>query len=70
MTEVTAAPCEFCEEPVAFTDARAWRKVTVWVHGPKSNGACMQGSEALAWAHDRCAALERRGISAAQEGMF
>ena len=64
------ATCQFCGEPVDPSSATTWVKVTVWVFGPKRNGACMQGAEALGFAHDQCARLARRGIPIGQQGML
>lgn len=63
--------CAFCGEgPVDPNNANVWAQVTVWVHGPKRNGACMQGPDTGRYAHPECAALERRGIPAGQGGLF
>lgn len=62
--------CPFCGLTVDTMDPAVWRQITVWVHGPKANGACMQGDDTLAWAHDACCRLERRGISAHQQSLL
>jgi hypothetical protein len=62
--------CDFCKRPVDPAGARTWTKVSVWVFGPKRNGACMQGSEALGFAHDECARLARRGIHVEQGSLW
>jgi len=58
--------CRFCLEPVRIGDPTNWVQVTVWVHGPKRNGATMQGEDVLAVAHDRCARLAKMGIGVDQ----
>lgn len=63
-------PCAFCGEPVNPADTAAWTQVTVWVHGPKRNGACMQSAEVLHWAHDGCARLARQGNLPDQKTLF
>lgn len=62
--------CQFCGQEVDPNAPTTWTQVTVWVYGPKRNGACMQGTEALGYAHDQCAQLERRGIPHGQKAMF
>lgn len=63
-------PCALCGDTVDTGSPHTWRQVTVWVHGPKANGACMQGTEVLAWAHDSCARLARRGIPVGQGALL
>lgn len=69
-TDPQLATCALCSDPVDPDGPRTWRQVTVWVHGPKANGACMQGTDVLGWAHDTCAQLARRGIPVGQVSML
>jgi hypothetical protein len=62
--------CFFCHKPCDPTDHDNWFRVTVWVHGPKRNGACMQDDEILAVAHGGCARLTKMGVGIDQQPMF
>lgn len=62
--------CSLCSEPVRAADPDTWRQVTVWVGGPKANGATLQGTEVLAFAHGSCVRLARCGISPTQGALL
>ena len=62
--------CHFCGDPVRPADPTNWTQHTVWVYGPKRNGACMQGDDILAVAHDRCANLVRLGVGVEQGSLL
>lgn len=63
--------CAFYGEgPLDPNNPTVWAEVTVWVHGPKRNGACMQGPDTGRYAHPECAELERRGIPSGQGSLL
>lgn len=70
MTTHPPAVCSFCGKPCDPAGHDTWQQVTVWVFGPKRNGACMQSDEVYGIAHDPCARLVRQGISVDQAAMF
>lgn len=70
MIPARSLACRFCGAPLNPTDPDVWAEVTVWVHGPKRNGACMQGPDTGRYAHHECASLERRGIPAGQGALL
>lgn len=62
--------CDYCHKTVDPEAATVWAEVTVWVHGPKRNGACLQGGDTGRYMHDHCAQLHKRGIPAGQERLL
>lgn len=54
------ATCPFCTQPVSEHDESTWQQVTVWVGGPKKNGATLAGKP-VAFAHDACIRRARSG---------
>jgi hypothetical protein len=68
VTDYATGVCPFCGEPVNPIDRDAWRQVTVWVGGPKAQGACLQGKNPLAFAHALCIKLAKSRAGSVRQG--
>lgn len=61
--------CPFCEEAVSVDADDVYSEYSVWVHGPKKDGATMREPTGR-YAHQRCIDLLKEGQSPDNEVLF
>lgn len=63
------AKCEFCGKPVDLGSPNHYKRVLVWVGGPKKNSSKMS-TETGEYGHTDCVHLAARGVAPDQEAML